>query len=148
MKKTGKETSWVLTSGRESGIFLLLFKWRHSSVGQSIRFIPEVSPVRIQVPLPVRRSNHAAPLLGPLVKWLRHRPFTAVTWVRVPYGSPKQEAPPPGGASCFDKLPSPGGLEGRGSDMPVACQSRAPARPQAGSPVRVTIKETSFVYRV
>ena len=28
--------------------------------------------------------------LGPLVKWLRHRPFTAVTWVRVPYGSPKK----------------------------------------------------------
>ena len=27
-------------------------------------------------------------LSGPLVKWLRHRPFTAVTWVRVPYGSP------------------------------------------------------------
>ena len=27
---------------------------------------------------------------GPLVKWLRHRPFTAVTWVRVPYGSPKK----------------------------------------------------------
>ena len=25
---------------------------------------------------------------GPLVKWLRHRPFTAVTWVRIPYGSP------------------------------------------------------------
>ena len=25
---------------------------------------------------------------GPLVKWLRHRPFTAVTRVRVPYGSP------------------------------------------------------------
>ena len=23
----------------------------------------------------------------PLVKWLRHRPFTAVTWVRIPYGS-------------------------------------------------------------
>ena len=29
---------------------------------------------------------------GPLVKWLRHRPFTAVTWVRVPYGSPHLEA--------------------------------------------------------
>ena len=29
---------------------------------------------------------------GPLVKWLRHRPFTAITGVRVPYGSPlKQE---------------------------------------------------------
>ena len=26
---------------------------------------------------------------GPLVKRLRHRPFTAVTWVRFPYGSPK-----------------------------------------------------------
>ena len=25
---------------------------------------------------------------GPLVKWLRHRPFTAVTRVRVSYGSP------------------------------------------------------------
>jgi hypothetical protein len=24
---------------------------------------------------------------GPLVKWLRHRPFTAVTRVRIPYGS-------------------------------------------------------------
>ena len=30
---------------------------------------------------------------GPLVKRLRHGPFTAVTWVRFPYGSPtkKQE---------------------------------------------------------
>ena len=26
---------------------------------------------------------------GPLVKRLRHGPFTAVTWVRFPYGSPK-----------------------------------------------------------
>ena len=26
---------------------------------------------------------------GPLVKWLRHRPFTAVTRVRVSYGSPQ-----------------------------------------------------------
>ena len=30
-------------------------------------------------------------LYGPLVKRLRHRPFTAVTWVRFPYGSPKRE---------------------------------------------------------
>ena len=28
---------------------------------------------------------------GPLVKWLRHRPFTAVTRVRIPYGSPLLE---------------------------------------------------------
>ena len=27
-------------------------------------------------------------LYGPMVKWLRHRPFTAVTRVRVPVGSP------------------------------------------------------------
>ena len=41
-----------------------------------------------------RYQIHEAPrgaswiLNGPLVKWLRHGPFTAVTWVRVPYGSP------------------------------------------------------------
>ena len=29
--------------------------------------------------------------LGSLVKRLRHRPFTAVTWVRFPYGSPKKK---------------------------------------------------------
>ena len=30
-------------------------------------------------------------IFGPLVKWLRHRPFTAVTRVRIPYGSPLLE---------------------------------------------------------
>ena len=30
-------------------------------------------------------------LYGPLVKRSRHRPFTAVTWVRFPYGSPKEK---------------------------------------------------------
>ena len=39
-----------------------------------------MSSVRIRLPLP-----------GPLVKRLRHRPFTAVTWVRFPYGSPKKK---------------------------------------------------------
>ena len=64
--------------------------WRHSSVGQSIRFIPEVSPVRIQVPLPKNPAGNSCGTYGPLVKWLRHGPFTAVTWVRVPYGSPQK----------------------------------------------------------
>ena len=32
-----------------------------------------------------------------MVKWLRHRPFTAVTWVQVPYGSPRQRSPPKAG---------------------------------------------------
>ena len=31
---------------------------------------------------------------GPLVKRLRHGPFTAVTWVRFPYGSPKKADTP------------------------------------------------------
>ena len=65
-----------------------------------MRFIPAVSPVQIQVPLPAQKTALAVfwetsfaflGLLGqpgPLVKWLRHRPFTAVTRVRVPYGSP------------------------------------------------------------
>ena len=47
-----------------------------------------MSPVRIRSPLP-----------GPLVKRLRHRPFTAVTWVRFPYGSPKRKTTQSGGFS-------------------------------------------------
>ncbi len=35
--------------------------------------------------LALRHRNYN---IGPLVKWLRHRPFTAVTRVRIPYGSP------------------------------------------------------------
>ena len=64
-----------------------------------MRFIPAVSPVQIQVPLPGPKDGpwpsfgalfKQGPLgqQGPLVKWLRHRPFTAVTRVRVSYGSP------------------------------------------------------------
>jgi hypothetical protein len=33
---------------------------------------------------PAPATNH-----GPMVKWLRHRPFTAATRVRIPVGSPK-----------------------------------------------------------
>ena len=59
-----------------------------------MRFIPAVSPVQIQVPLPNPWSaawRFMDPLNGPLVKWLRHGPFTAVTWVRIPYGSPSHK---------------------------------------------------------
>ena len=60
-----------------------------------MRFIPAVSPVQIQVPLPDPCSAPALHGLpnGPLVKWLRHGPFTAVTWVRIPYGSPSHRTP-------------------------------------------------------
>ncbi len=37
--------------------------------------------------------NGFRPNDGPLVKWLRHGPFTAVTWVRIPYGSPPHKTP-------------------------------------------------------
>ena len=65
-----------------------------------MRFIPAVSPVRIQSPLPstgeTPTASHQSPPSankdGPLVKWLRHGPFTAVTWVRVPYGSPLRQS--------------------------------------------------------
>ena len=33
----------------------------------------------------------SATIFGPLVKRLRHGPFTAVTWVRFPYGSPTKQ---------------------------------------------------------
>ena len=51
--------------------------WRYSSVGESNRFIPGGSLVRILLPL----------LHGPLVKRLRLQIFILATWVRFPYGS-------------------------------------------------------------
>ncbi len=41
---------------------------------------------------PIGRGFKSNSRYGPLVKRLRHRPFTAVTWVRFPYGSPKNTA--------------------------------------------------------
>ena len=54
-----------------------------------MRFIPAVSPVQIQVPLPLQ-SNRALALshIRPGGQAARHRPFTAVTRVRFPSGSP------------------------------------------------------------
>ena len=49
--------------------------WRHSSVGQSIRFIPEVSPVRIQVPLPIKAQRNAAPFHRPVGQVVKTPPF-------------------------------------------------------------------------
>ena len=39
----------------------------------------------------VNLGCYLQPNYGPMVKWLRHRPFTAVTRVRVPVGSPFKE---------------------------------------------------------
>ncbi len=114
-----------------------------------MRFIPAVSPVRIQVPLPKRRRYFYLRLnLGPLVKRLRHRPFTAVTWVRFPYGSPKISSSPFRWAAyfCIIYRESKGAVV---NDMPGACQSRDPSRPQARIPVRVTkTKQLTFRWAV
>ena len=49
--------------------------WRHSSVGQSIRFIPEVSPVRILVPLPNKGAIYIAPFIWPVGQAVKTPPF-------------------------------------------------------------------------
>ncbi len=105
-----------------------------------MRFIPAVSPVQIQVPLP-----EAQPILrllyGPLVKWLRHRPFTAVTWVQIPYGSPKT-----GSKSCslfFYVFSRFAGITGNPGSFPVLFEdgsSRASGFP--ASPAGVFMRQT------
>ena len=84
-KNFSKSRNFLLTESPEFPIIMRLFRRKtagaaHGGITQLVecRFIPGMSSVRIRLPLP-----------GPLVKWLRHRPFTAVTWVRVPYGSPE-----------------------------------------------------------
>ena len=51
---------------------------RRSIIGNDVNGLKPVSRVRIP---------YSPFLYDPLVKWLRHRPFTAVSWVRIPYGS-------------------------------------------------------------
>ena len=41
---------------------------------------------------PTSATIFAVAQFGPLVKRLRHRPFTAVTWVQFPYGSPRKDS--------------------------------------------------------
>ena len=65
----------------------------HGGIAQLARAFgsyPECPRFKSRCRYQIRRSDPLRLLYGPLVKWLRHRPFTAVTWVRVPYGSPKQ----------------------------------------------------------
>ena len=77
------------TSQAKSGI-LTLALFRQSPFGG----IAQLARARGSYPRCPRFKSrcryHAADVLqhGPLVKWLRHRPFTAVTRVRVSYGSP------------------------------------------------------------
>ena len=71
-------------------ILLLLFLWlfKNSQV-----FEDEQMSIAQLSPKAEMEQNGFHPDDGPLVKWLRHGPFTAVTWVRIPYGSPSYKAP-------------------------------------------------------
>ena len=62
-------------------------------VGQEVKTPPFHGGIMGSIP--VRVTNNTSCLhvffcdfFGPLVKRLRHRPFTAESWVRFPYGSP------------------------------------------------------------
>ena len=50
---------------------------RRSSIGNAVYGLKPVSRVRIPY----------SPLMTRWSSWLRHQPFTLVTWVRIPYGS-------------------------------------------------------------
>ena len=74
----------------------------------------------------------APDFFGPLVKWLRHRPFTAVTWVRVPYGSPERRISQISVIcvfSCTDAVTQRTGTE-KWTDMPY---SMPPVQPGLAS---------------
>ena len=88
-KKPENFSRKMLTSQAKSGILTLAL------FGQSpFGGIAQLARARGSYPRCPRFKSrcryHAADVLqhGPLVKWLRHRPFTAVTRVRVSYGSP------------------------------------------------------------
>ena len=79
------------------GIVTRACRGRHGGVAQLARACgsyPQChrfkSSRRYHIPLrcAASRGNPLSVKYGPLVKWLRHGPFTAVTWVRFPYGSP------------------------------------------------------------
>ncbi len=56
-------------------------KYPRGSRGSPAKGVGRLRGARVRIPSSLPYS------LGPLVKWLRHRPFTAVTRVRIPYGS-------------------------------------------------------------
>ena len=115
-------------------------RWRHSSVGQSIRFIPEVSPVRIQVPLPDqgRRRSACAFLIRPVGQVVKTPPFHGGNMGSSPVRVTIREVLPKGGASfLFFARPSP----------PSLCRSfgpssNRPVRQRGGSRVKKELQHS------
>ena len=83
-------------------------------------------------------------LYGPLVKRLRHGPFTAVTWVRFPYGSPKHPALK--GAGCFSLYPSGlGRRTGIEQLVPAVCSGGSPKQaPRRGQDPALRVPRTKI----
>ena len=59
------------------GFWRVVRAGRRSSIGNAVYGLKPVSRVRIPY----------SPLMTRWSSWLRHQPFTLVTWVRIPYGS-------------------------------------------------------------
>ena len=75
----GKNQILVLTNEMLSDIILMLFG--QEPLAQAAEHLPFKQGVPGSIP-------GWLTINGPLVKRLRHRPFTAESWVRFPYGSP------------------------------------------------------------
>ena len=83
-------------------------------------------------------------LYGPLVKRLRHGPFTAVTWVRFPYGSPKHPALK--GAGCFSLYSCGlGRRTGIEQLVPAVCSGGSPKQaPRRGQDPALRVPQTKI----
>ena len=103
-----------------------------------MRFIPAVSPVRIQVPLPDKGAAiFTAPFIWPVGQAVKTPPFHGGNMGSIPVRVTKSNQSTRGGLIAFAYPPR----ESKGAgvnDVSVTRQSRDLARPQARIPVRVT----------
>ena len=91
MKKTKKRlTTWAVSAK------ILIAHLRDGGIAQLARACgsyPQCPRFESRCRYQTKAQRFSLRLLyGPLVKRLRHRPFTAVTWVRFPYGSPRRSS--------------------------------------------------------
>ena len=101
-----------------------------------MRFIPAVSPVRIQVPLPNKGAAiFTAPFIWPVGQAVKTPPFHGGNMGSIPVRVTRNQSTI--GGLIFIYFPRES-MEAEVNDVSVTRQSHAPARPQARIPVRVT----------
>ena len=104
-----------------------------------MRFIPAVSPVRIQVPLPDKGAAiFTAPFIWPVGQAVKTPPFHGGNMGSIPVRVTKSNQSTRGGLIAFAYLPR----ESKGAgvnDVSVTRQSRDMAHPKARIPVRITL---------